>query len=94
MLARVNRPQTNGKLERFHGKMQRKQRWFETIDELIHWHDHINHTCSLTGTTLRHQPKHLQERCHRRGQQQLLMSRQERSMMWSKGRTDFGIQHA
>ena len=40
-MARVNRPQTNGKLERFHGEIQRKQRWFGTIDELVHWHNHI-----------------------------------------------------
>lgn len=37
ILARVNHPQTNGKLERFHGEIQRKQKWFDTIDELVDW---------------------------------------------------------
>ena len=41
MLARVNHPQTNGKLERFHGEVQRKLRLFDDVDELIHWWNHI-----------------------------------------------------
>ena len=32
--------------------MQRKQRWFETIDELIHWHDHIKPHMSLDWDNL------------------------------------------
>ena len=47
VMARVNRPQANGKLERFHGEIQRKQRWFGTIDELVRWHNHIKPHMSL-----------------------------------------------
>ncbi len=31
ILARVSRPQTNGKLKRFHVEIQRKQKWFSDI---------------------------------------------------------------
>ena len=36
ILACVNHPETNCKLEWFHGKVQRKLRLFEDVDELIH----------------------------------------------------------
>jgi putative transposase len=52
ILARVNHPQTNGKLERFHGEIQRKQKWFESIDELIHWWNHIKPHMSLDWDNL------------------------------------------
>lgn len=52
ILARVNHPQTNGKLERFHGEIQRKQKWFDGIDELIHWYNHIKPHMSLDWDNL------------------------------------------
>lgn len=52
ILARVNHPQTNGKLERFHGEIQRKQKWFSGIDELIHWYNHIKPHMSLDWDNL------------------------------------------
>ena len=36
-LARVNHPQTNGKLERFHGEIQAKLRLFRDMDEFAGW---------------------------------------------------------
>ena len=36
-LARVNHPQTNGKLERFHGEIQAKLRLFRDMDEFVDW---------------------------------------------------------
>jgi len=35
ILARVNHPQTNGKIERFFGLVEAKKRYFKDIDELI-----------------------------------------------------------
>ena len=52
ILARVGHPQTNGKLERFHGEIQRKQKWFESIDELIHWWNNIKPHMSLDWDNL------------------------------------------
>jgi putative transposase len=52
ILARVGHPQTNGKLERFHGEIQRKQKWFEGIDELIDWWNNIKLHMSLDWDNL------------------------------------------
>ena len=52
IMARVNHPQTNGKLERFHGEIQRKQKWFGTIDELVHWYNHTKPHMSLDWDNL------------------------------------------
>ena len=52
ILARVNHPQTNGKLERFHGEVQRKMRHFKDVDELIHWWNHIKPHMSLDWDSL------------------------------------------
>jgi len=52
ILARVNHPQTNGKLERFHGEIQRKQKWFDGIDELVHWYNYIKPHMSLDWDNL------------------------------------------
>ena len=40
ILARAGHPQTNGKLERFHGEIQRKLKWFSGIDELVRWYNY------------------------------------------------------
>ena len=52
ILARVNHPQTNGKLERFHGELQRKLHHFGTVDRLVHWWNHIKPHRSLDWSTL------------------------------------------
>jgi putative transposase len=52
ILARVNHPQTNGKLERFHGEIKRKQKWFESIDNLIHWWNYTKPHMSLDWDNL------------------------------------------
>ena len=59
ILARVNHPQINGKLERFHGEIQRKQRWFDTVDVLIHWYNHIKPHISLDWDNLETRYKRL-----------------------------------
>ena len=52
ILARVNHPQTNGKLERFHGEIQRKQKWFADIHELVRWWNHTRPHMSLDWDNL------------------------------------------
>lgn len=52
ILARVNHPQTNGKLERFHGEIQLKQKWFKDIHELVHWWNHVRPHMSLDWDAL------------------------------------------
>ncbi|MBS7622763.1 transposase family protein [Candidatus Bathyarchaeota archaeon] len=39
ILCRVNRPQTNGKLERFCGVYEQKQHQFKSIDGYTRWHN-------------------------------------------------------
>ena len=52
ILARAGHPQTNGKLERFHGEIQRKQKWFADIHELVHWWNHVRPHMSLDWDSL------------------------------------------
>ena len=47
ILARVNHTQTNGKLERFHGEIQRKLNRFEDIHRFVAWWNHIRPHMSL-----------------------------------------------
>ena len=47
ILARVNHPQTNWKLERFYGEVERKFHLFRDIDELIDWYNNIRPHMSL-----------------------------------------------
>ncbi|MDA7997236.1 MAG: DDE-type integrase/transposase/recombinase [Nitrosopumilus sp.] len=47
LLCRTNHPQTNGKLERFHGEIVRKMKWFRDIDELMDWWNNIKPHMSL-----------------------------------------------
>ena len=44
ILARVNHPQTNGKIERFFALFDAKKRFFKDIDELIECTIMVNHT--------------------------------------------------
>ena len=52
ILARVNHPQTNGKLERFHGELQRKLCHFGTVDSLVRWWNEIKPHKSLDWENL------------------------------------------
>jgi len=52
ILARVNHPQTNGKLERFYGVYEQKQHQFKSIDEYVQWHNEIKPHLSLNIETL------------------------------------------
>ncbi len=47
ILARVSHPQTNGKLERFYGEVERKSHLFKDIHELIDWYNNIRPHMSL-----------------------------------------------
>ena len=39
IVARVNHPQTNGKIERFYGTLEDKARHFESLDEFVEWYN-------------------------------------------------------
>ena len=47
----VGHPQTNGKLERFHGEIQRKLERFDGIDELVRWYNYDRPHDSLDRDT-------------------------------------------
>ena len=47
ILARVNHPQTNGKIERLFGLLEAKKRYFKNIDELIRWYNYVKPRMSL-----------------------------------------------
>ena len=52
ILARANRPQTNGKLEGFHGELQRKLGHFGTVSRLVHWRNEVKPHKSLDWDSL------------------------------------------
>ena len=47
ILARVNHPQTNGKIERLFGLMEQKICLFESLDEFVHWYNYVKPHMSL-----------------------------------------------
>ena len=57
VLAGVGHPRTNGKLERFHGEIQRKIERFGGIDEFVQWYNrdrpHDSRDQSMPGTPAR-----------------------------------------
>ncbi len=51
ILARVNHPQTCGKIERFFGEVKKRiETWndFATVDEVVQWHNNIKPHMSLS----------------------------------------------
>ncbi len=70
ILARVNHPQTNGKLERFYGVYDQKRHQFSSIDEYVHWHNEIKPHLSLNFEELETPIQKLSTgSCHRKGRQ-------------------------
>jgi len=47
ILARINHPQTNGKIERFFGLMEQKLFEFNSIDEFVDWYNYVKPHMSL-----------------------------------------------
>ena len=47
IIGRVNHPQTNGKVERFYGTVAQKLYLFNSIDEMVQWHNEIKPHMSL-----------------------------------------------
>ena len=47
ILAGVKHPQTNGKIERFFGEVERRIKKFGSIDNIVHWHNVIKPHMSL-----------------------------------------------
>jgi len=45
--ARVNHPQTNGKIERFFGEVEGRAQKFGSVDAVVHWHNEIKPHSSL-----------------------------------------------
>ena len=52
ILARVRHPQTNGKLERFHGVIQQRLHEFGDIRDLVRWYNHVRPHKSLDWDSL------------------------------------------
>jgi len=49
ILARINRPQTNGKIERFFGLMEQKLHLFDSVEEFIYWYCLLKGFLSIVG---------------------------------------------
>jgi putative transposase len=47
ILARINHPQTNGKIERFFGLMEQKLHLFDSVGEFVHWYNYVKPHMSL-----------------------------------------------
>jgi len=47
ILARINHPQTNGKIERFFGLMEQKLHLFDSVDEFVSWYNYVKLHMSL-----------------------------------------------
>ncbi len=52
ILARINSSQTSTKLARFYGEIERKQKWFMDIHEIMHWWNSVRPHMSLDMDTL------------------------------------------
>ena len=47
IIARVRHPQTNGKIERFFGEVERRIEKFRSVDEIVVWHNEVKPHSSL-----------------------------------------------
>ncbi|WP_456370758.1 IS481 family transposase [Geoglobus sp.] len=47
VVARINHPQTNGKVERFFGLMEQKLNLFGSVEEFVEWYNHVKPHMSL-----------------------------------------------
>ena len=47
IVARINHPQTNGKIERFFGLMEQKAHLFDSVDEFVSWYNYVKPHMSL-----------------------------------------------
>jgi putative transposase len=65
-LARVNHPQTCGKVERWFGELKKRIRWndFKTVDEVVHWHNEIKPHLSLDMDRLETPHQAFQRKMH------------------------------
>ena len=52
ILARVNHPQTNGKVERLFGTVKQKKKEFGSLEELFHWYNQVRPHMSLRQDVL------------------------------------------
>jgi len=47
IVARINHPQTNGKIERFFGLLEQKIHLFNSIEEFVYWYNYVKPHMSL-----------------------------------------------
>ena len=52
ILARINHPQTNGKIDSF-GLMEQKLHLFDSLEEFVHWYNYVKPHMSLNFEELR-----------------------------------------
>lgn len=71
VLARVNHPQTNGKIERFFGEVKRKIHLFSSPDELVHWYNEIKPHMSLDWENLETPSQAFKRKMHHKQREQL-----------------------
>ena len=71
ILARVNHPQTNGKIERWFGELKRKMRHFSSVDELVHWYNEVKPHMSLDWENLETPSKAFKRKMHHKQREEL-----------------------
>ncbi len=71
ILARVNHPQTNGKIERWFGEVKRKIKHFSSLDELVHWYNEIKPHMSLDWENLETPSKAFIRKMHHKQRDEL-----------------------
>ena len=52
ILARINHPQTNGKIEKFFGLIEQKICLFKSLDEFVYWYNYVKPHMSLNSDEL------------------------------------------
>ena len=68
ILARVNHPQTCGKVERWFGELKKRVAWqdFTTVDEVVRWHNDVKPHMSLNLDALETPRQAFQRKMHHR----------------------------